>query len=85
MGRGYAPFEAKEDGLAPYRASVVIENSREPSYISEKLIDAALCRTLPIYWGAPDVADWFDPAGLIAVVGVSGTFEVGHDTMASPS
>ncbi len=65
MGRGYAPFKAKADGLAPYRYSVVIENSREPAYISEKLIDAALCRTVPIYWGAPDVANWFDPDGLI--------------------
>ena len=65
MGRGYAPFETKEDGLARYRFSVVIENSREPAYISEKLVDAALCRTVPIYWGAPDVDDWFDPDGLI--------------------
>ena len=65
MGRGYAPFGRKEEGLAPFRYSVVIENSREPSYITEKLIDACLCRTVPIYWGAPDVAEWFDPAGLI--------------------
>lgn len=65
MGRGYAPFEAKADGLAPYRFSVVIENSREPAYITEKLIDAALCRTIPIYWGAPDVGEWFDTDGII--------------------
>jgi len=65
MGRGYAPFEAKEDGLAPYRFSVIIENSREPGYISEKLLDACLCRTIPLYWGAPDVASYLDPAGMI--------------------
>ncbi len=65
MGRGYAPFDRKEEGLAPYRYSVVIENSREPAYISEKLLDACLCRTIPIYWGAPDVSDFVDPSGLI--------------------
>ena len=65
MGRGYAPFEAKEEGLAPYHYSVIIENSREPAYITEKLIDACLCRTVPVYWGAPDVGDWVDPLGLI--------------------
>ena len=65
LGRGYAPFEAKEDGLAPFEFSVVIENSREPGYISEKLLDACLCRTIPVYWGAPDVADYLDPAGLV--------------------
>lgn len=65
MGRGYRPFADKADGLAPYRYSVVIENLREPSYVTEKLVDALLCDTVPIYWGAPDIADLFDPAGLI--------------------
>lgn len=65
MGRGYRPIEDKTEGLAPYRFTVVIENSREPSYITEKLIDALRCRTVPIYWGAPDVGKIFDPAGLI--------------------
>jgi len=44
---------------------VVIENSREASYITEKLIDALRCRSIPIYWGAPDVGKIFDRAGLI--------------------
>ncbi|PTX56801.1 glycosyl transferase family 10 (putative fucosyltransferase) [Litoreibacter ponti] len=65
LGRGYAPFELKEDGLAPYRYSVVIENSREPSYFTEKLIDALICETVPIYWGAPDIAEYFDATGLM--------------------
>lgn len=65
MGRGYRPFDRKEEGLAPYRYSVVIENTREAGYLSEKIIDALICRTIPIYWGAPDVGDYFDPAGII--------------------
>lgn len=65
MGRGYRPIEDKTEGLAPYRYTVVIENSRETSYITEKLIDALRCRAVPIYWGAPDVGTIFDPAGII--------------------
>lgn len=65
MGRGYQPFERKSDGLAPYRYSVVIENTREQSYFSEKLIDAILCDTVPIYWGCPDIADFIDTRGMI--------------------
>ncbi|RMH39514.1 MAG: hypothetical protein D6688_13985 [Alphaproteobacteria bacterium] len=65
LGRGYRPFGATEEALAPYRFSVVIENSRENGYFSEKLIDALLCRTVPIYWGAPDVGEYFDAKGLI--------------------
>ncbi|UTS81319.1 hypothetical protein [Phaeobacter piscinae] len=65
LGRGYQPFEAKSDGLAPYRYSVVIENVRERNYFSEKLIDAILCETVPIYWGCPNISDFLDPTGMM--------------------
>ena len=64
-GYGYQPLEDKAVGHGRYMFSVVIENSREPGYFSEKLIDALLCESLPIYWGAPDIAHFFDPAGMI--------------------
>ncbi len=65
MGRGYAPFDRKSEGLAPFRFSVVIENVREPSYFTEKLIDCLLCNTVPIYWGAPDIGEYFDTRGML--------------------
>jgi hypothetical protein len=65
MGGGYRPFGDKHEGLARYRFSVVIENVRQRGYFTEKLIDAILCRTIPIYWGAPDIGDRFDTAGMI--------------------
>ncbi|OCW58343.1 glycosyltransferase family 10 domain-containing protein [Hoeflea olei] len=65
LGRGYAPFERKSDGLAPYRYSVIIENVREPSYVTEKLIDCLLCETVPIYWGAQDIEEIFDTRGMM--------------------
>jgi hypothetical protein len=65
LGRGYAPFTDKSDGLAPYRFSVVIENIRERNYFTEKIVDAILCETVPIYWGCPNIGDFLDPAGLV--------------------
>jgi len=65
MGRGYEPFADKADGLAPFRYSVIIENSRESGYITEKIIDAFLTKTVPIYWGAPDVSAYFAADGMI--------------------
>lgn len=65
MGRGYRAFADKAEGLAPYRYSVVIENVREPGYFSEKLVDALLCGTVPIYWGAPDIGRFFDTGAMI--------------------
>ena len=52
-------------GLAPFRYSVIIENVRETSYFTEKLVDCLLCETVPIYWGAPDIGEIFDPRGMI--------------------
>jgi len=65
MGRGYSGFERKADGLAPYRYSVVIENVQEKNYFSEKLLDAVLCNTVPIYWGCPNLERFIDTAGII--------------------
>ena len=65
VGRGYNPFEQKHEALAAYRYSVVIENVREPSYFTEKLIDCLLCKTVPIYWGAPDIGSFFETNGMI--------------------
>lgn len=65
MGGGYRPFGAKAEGLAPYRYSIVIENVRERNYFSEKLIDAVLCLTVPIYWGCPNIGDFMETSGMI--------------------
>lgn len=65
LGRAYRSFEHKEDGLLPYRFSLVIENAREPGYFSEKLLDCFLCEAIPVYWGAPDIGDFFDTAGMV--------------------
>jgi hypothetical protein len=64
-GLAYRPLASKREGLLPYRFSVVIENSRESGYFTEKLVDALLCGTVPIYWGATDVEKFFDPAGML--------------------
>lgn len=45
--------------------SVIIENIREKDYFTEKIVDACLCNTVPIYWGAPNISDYFDHRGMI--------------------
>ena len=48
-------------GLSPYTYSVVLENSQEKNYWTEKLADAYLSWCLPIYWGCPNLNDFFEP------------------------
>lgn len=64
LGRGYQPFDEKWQGLLPYKFSVIIENIQEHHYFTEKLLDAFMCETVPIYWGAPNISEYFDTKGM---------------------
>ena len=65
LGRGYKPFEHKQDGLLPYTYSVIIENVQEPDYFTEKLLDCFVCGTIPVYWGAPNIGHYFNVDGMV--------------------
>jgi len=65
LGRGFKSFDQKEEGLAPYRYSVIVENCQEQNYFTEKLLDCFLCDTMPIYWGCPNIEDYFNKSGMI--------------------
>lgn len=49
----------KIDGLKNYKYSIALENTSLSGYISEKFIDPILCDTIPIYYGHPDVFDYY--------------------------
>lgn len=60
--RGYSAV--KFQTIADYKYSLVIENSNEDWYISEKIFDALMCGCMPIYYGTDKIFDliphdWF--------------------------
>jgi hypothetical protein len=70
FGRGHNPLPELEErgklyGLVPYRFSIAIENLQTDHYFSEKLLDCFLTGTIPIYYGARKVSEYFDPNGMI--------------------
>lgn len=65
FGRGFTPLPDKWDGLAPYRYSVAVENSRHEHYWTEKIADCFLAGTVPIYWGDPTIHDYFPADAMI--------------------
>jgi hypothetical protein len=67
FGRGFNPVDDKFDALADYKYSVAIENSVIPGYFTEKITDCYLTHTMPIYFGCPDIAEYFDPESLSIV------------------
>lgn len=58
-------LEFKIDGLKDYMFSIVIENSVESDYFTEKLLDCFLSGTIPIYVGSKNTQDYFDSNGII--------------------
>lgn len=45
-------LESKRRFLGQYKFNIAFENSAAPGYITEKLTDAYLGNTVPIYWGS---------------------------------
>lgn len=50
-----------------YKYVVVVENWRDEIWMSEKLIDAFATKSIPIYYGATKVGDYFNTNGIIIV------------------
>ena len=58
--------------------SLAVENVAQDDYFTEKLLDCFLTRTVPIYWGCPNAAAYFDPEGIVHVGRSSGGVDDGR-------
>lgn len=59
FGSGVNPIEDKWEGIKEYKYHIVIENGQKNNLISEKLFDSYLGLSYPIYYGAPNVGEYF--------------------------
>jgi hypothetical protein len=55
----------KDDLLYPYMFHVCVENKQMNNWITEKVNDCFITCTIPIYWGAPNIGDYYDINGII--------------------
>lgn len=60
-------YDDKSVLFLDYQFSIVIENSRQAHYFTEKLIDCLLTKTIPIYYGCPNIAEYFDTRGWVVL------------------
>ena len=58
-GRKNELKSGKLAGLLPYQFSVAIENTSQPDYFTEKVMDCWLAGTIPIYYGAINLENYF--------------------------
>ncbi len=60
FGRGHNETRSKWDAILPFRYHLALENGIWPHYWSEKLSDAYLGWSYPLYMGCPNLAEYFE-------------------------
>ena len=58
-------LSSKDELFDEFQFALAIENSKETNYFTEKLMDCLLTKTIPLYWGCPNIAEYFDTTGWI--------------------
>ena len=56
---------SKIEFMKKYKFTICFENAVQEGMVSEKILDAFLARSIPIYWGAPDVDDLYNQEAFI--------------------
>lgn len=59
FGKGTQFLDDKWEGIAPYKYSIVIENSSMDDYWTEKISDVYLAYSLPFYFGCINIDKYF--------------------------
>ena len=55
----------KLEFLSHYKFTIAFENGMIDGYTTEKLVDPFIARSVPIYWGNPEVAKYYNPKAFI--------------------
>lgn len=58
-------METNTNLFEDYRFGLVMENTNQPGYIAEKIFNAFLSGTVPIWYGTPDIFDIFNREAFI--------------------
>lgn len=66
-GNGYNPIDDKLEVLSKYKYVLAIENGLCMDYWTEKLADSYLAGCHPIYYGCPNISDYFEQDSMTKV------------------
>jgi hypothetical protein len=67
FGENYKKLNYKLGALKDYQFHICIENYKNNSYFTEKIIDCFATGTIPVYWGCNEISNIFNPEGIIEV------------------
>lgn len=60
-------IQSKIDTHKPAMFSLTIENTNHLNYFTEKISDCMILRTIPIYWGCPNIGTFYNQEGIVQV------------------
>lgn len=60
-----SPWEGGKDRCWNSMFHIAVENSRHDNYFTEKIVDAFVTKTIPLYWGCPNIGDFFNLDGIV--------------------
>ena len=66
-----SPFVNKESVLSDYMFSIVVENTKNNFYFTEKILDSLAVGTIPIYWGAKRINFFLNADGILSFDSIS--------------
>jgi hypothetical protein len=64
-GSGYKSFDSKLPPLSDYYFTVSVMNSKIDNFFTEVIVDNFMLGTIPIFWGCPNINEYFDERGII--------------------
>jgi len=70
FGVGHNPVVDKWDAIFPYKYHLAVENSSYQDYWTEKLSDSFLGGSYPIYYGCPNIYDYF-PKNSLSIIDIN--------------
>ncbi len=62
--------------LSEYKFNIAFENKSKPGYTTEKIVEAFLAGTVPIYWGNPRIAEEFNPESFVDATSFKNDFDL---------
>lgn len=63
--KAYFTVQGKDKTFDTSQFAIIVENTKHPNYFTEKLVDSLVTRTVPLYWGCPNVGDYFNLDGIL--------------------
>jgi len=67
FGRGFAEMDDKAEAIQPYMFHIAIENHYSEHHWTEKLADAFIGESVPLYVGCPNIKEYFPENSIIVL------------------